>query len=975
MLIPAEELGFTILEFGIKEARSTPGELSRTVRKNLVIRLQKEGHEIDLSMSIPKLIDDNYVIINGRKKIPLFQLFDIPVVTRGKNVKLRTNVMTMVVSENKEPPFIYLTYLGKRFPFVSLLAAYYGFEQLDEMFGLSKLKIEDIKLNNAFEKLLFDLKSDFDESEGWTREDFISSLGKYFTNYDAKTKGEDAVYSIDLVMKTDIFSTKFLKTGSILTELIEGLRNPNLYDDMDFRNKRIRCFEYVILGHVSKVIFDFCMANRTARNPKFNVNSTKILSDCNVSDIVQFDFSINPVEELTKLSRTSLVGPGGFNRENIPKHLRDISPTMFGRLCPVDTPDRDNCGVLQSLIVNTKFDENLKFTDEYLDKQIISIPVSFVPFLEHDDQTRLQMASSQMRQAIMLLDFDKALIQTGTESLYTTKSQFVKIAKKNGEVLYIDHNYIFVAYNDNTTDIFEIGYRKVYVENLDFMKVYVKQGDKFKAGDILAESNFCTDGKINIGRNLLTTIMTYYGHNYEDGIVISDRLVNDGLFTSLHYTDLSFNLPPNKVLLSLSKDKYKPLPEPNPKTNYIERVDCGTPYAILKEMPEGPIDYYSIFEEEIPLLAKKDTVVTDVHIYANKWNTGIPEFNKWIEEKIETQRAEEKVLQDIIQQYLPREEALQYIKDKNLDKFQNVGKFKNKGEYINGIYVEMFGIYTRKIRVGDKIGNRHGNKGTISKIIPHEMMPMLEDGRHADICINPLGIISRMNVGQLFELHLAMSLVDLKTNLKTMLKDKVSQTKLKKYLLDYIKLIDNTKDNWYFNQFKEQLKTIDEKFIDSLAVLQPPFESVTKEMVEAAMKYTNTPFTYEIYDPISREKILNKVACGYTYFFRMVHIAESKLAARGIGSYARRTMQPLGGRKNRGGQRCGEMETACLIAHDAGVNLHEFMTTKSDCIDLKNSYIRDEIEAEHIKDIENEDIVPESVRLLDDYLTVIGVQK
>lgn len=975
ILKPVEEIGFEISEFEIRESKFSSGELQKTLKNNLIIRLRRGNNEVDLSMAIPKLVDENYIIIGGRKKIPLFQLFDIPIVTRGKTIKIRTNVATLMVSDENEPPYVYLSIFNKKLPLSLVVLAYYGLDEVKEKFDVENIKIEEIK--TLEDKFLIDIKDYCEGSEGYTQQDFIKELGRYFSNYDSTDKGEDLIYALDLILKTDISSAKFFKTGNILEEIFDVIKSGG-YDDTDFINKRIRCFEYVILSKVSKAVFDLCMANRNSKQTKFSINSTQILSECNVSDIVQFDFSINPIEELTKLSRTSLVGPNGFDRENVPQYLRDIMPSMFGRICPVDTPDRDNCGVLQSLLPNTPLDTNLQFTTETIKKSPISIPVSLVPFLEHDDQTRLQMSSSQMRQSIMLSEFDSPMIQSGCEGLYTDYSKFVKKARKTGKITYVDPFYVIAVYNDGDFDIFDISNRRIYVENMDVMNVYVSKGDQVKAGDIIAESNYCKNGNINFGKNLLTAVVPYYGYNYEDSIVISDRLVKEDVFTSIHYKDLSFTLSPDKILLSLESDKYKPLPTPNlfsedPKKRR-ELIRKGKSYANIKQIPTNTLDYNSIFEEEVSLTVKKDILITEVNIYANKWNENIPTFNEWVELKNKEQQENEKKFQRVLFDNLPKKKAEQYIKDYNLDKFSNVGKFKNKGETINGIYIEIFGFYGRPINIGDKIGNRHGNKGIISRIVPHNKMPMLEDGRHVDICINPLGVPSRMNVGQIFELHSAMSLYDLKRNLLIMLKENKTQDELKKYILDYIKIIDNTEDNWYYKQFESQLPDIDAKFIFDLTIIQPPFESSSREMVLKACEYTKTPTEFTIHEPIENIDI-HEISVGFMYFFRMVHIAENRLAARGIGSYARRTMQPYGGRKNKGGQRMGEMEVACIISHDGLENLYESLTVKSDCIDLKNKHIKKVIASEFFKDKEGDVIIPESVALLNDYLTVIGVEK
>jgi hypothetical protein len=965
IVTPVTELDFQILEIDIKESRFTSGELSKTLKQTLVIKLQKANSVIDLSILIPKIVDGNYIIINGRRKIPLFQLFDIPIVTRGENIKLRTNVATLMVYKDKEAPYVKVSFLGKKLHLGLMMNAYYGPQALEQRFDLKNLQVNEGS-DVLYENLLEDLLFFHEESKGYTQDDFIHEVGRIYSRYNAKSKGEDVMYALDLIPKVDVMTARFLKTGSIIEELIDAIKIEYI-DDTLFTNKRIRCFEYMIYSKVSKIIFDLCYSNRTSRSPKFNINSTQVLSECNVSDIVQFDFSINPIEELTKLSRISLLGPGGFKRENIPKHLRDICPSMFGRLCPVDTPDRDNCGVLQNLTPNVKVDEFLQFSHETPDNQPISIPVSMVPFLEHDDQTRLQMSSSQMRQSIMLKKFEQPMIKSGCEGLYTDYTQFVKRAKKDGEVVHIDQAYLIVMYDDGEIDIFNIAFRKIYVEHMDLINVYVKPGDKFKAGEILAESNYCKDGEITFGRNLLTGVMIYYGNNYEDGIVISDRLVNKDIFTSVHYKELSFTVPPHKVLLSLDEQKYKPLPDE------FETIQAGSPYAIMKSLSSD--DFYSVFNEDITLEAEKRYIIPEVKIYANSWNTDVPEYDEWVKKTIEEQEEKEKYLQTILKERLPKDEAKRFIRENGLDIFSFSGKYKNKREKINGIYVEMSAIHFRRIQVGDKIGNRHGNKGVIAKIIPHDKMPQIEDGRHLDICINPLGIISRMNLGQLYELRLSMILEDLKGILLLINSQGAKQKDIKRFLLGFIKIVDKTEGQWYFNQFKAQLpKVIDEEFINNLTLIQPPFESCKIEDIQEAIKYTQTKFKQEIYDPVSKTKLVNKIAVGYIYFFRMVHIAAEKLAARGIGSYAKRTLQPLGGRKNKGGQRCGEMETACIIGHDAPCNLFEFLTTKSDCIDLKNRYIRNFIDSDLIDESKELDTRPESVKLLNAYLTVLGVE-
>lgn len=968
---PVKDIGFEIVNLSIKDQRFTSGEIMRTLKQTIHIHLRKNAANIELNFVIPKLVEENYFVISGRRKIPIFQLFDLPVVVRGDSIKLRTNVATMMISRGHEYPYITISLFGKTFPLCQLLCAYYNLEELEKRFSLSSQTFNKDSYN-IFEVMLFDLKSYIDESPGYTQDDFILEIGRIYSKYTAKSKGEDVLYAIDLIPRIDPLTARFLKTGSIMEELLSAIQDVNNVDldDTLYTNKRVRCFEYVIYSKVSKAIFDLCFLNRTSRQPKFNINSNHIISECNVSEIVQFDFSINPLEELTKLSRISLLGPGGFKRENIPHYLRDINPSMMGRVCPVDTPDRDNCGVLQSLIPNVKLDENLKFTNEFLKKQPISIAVSMVPFLEHDDQTRLQMSSAQMRQALNLSDFDEPIVQSGCEGLYIDHTQFIKRAKRNGEVIFCDGRFLIVVYDDNSVDLFNVENRRVYTEHMDIMYKNFKAGEKFKAGDILAESVFCKNGKLALGKNLLTGVMVYHGNNYEDGIVISDRLVKEEVLSSIHVEDMSFTIPPHKLLLPLIPSKnendYKPLPTVN------EILKIGQPYAIIKEFKNE--DFYSVFNEPIILTSNKILRITKLRIYANSYKTGLHQYSNFIEKTLTEQNETDSVIREILKERLPREAAEKLIKENNIDMMLNAGKFKIKKQKINGVLVDMTGVYMRPVQIGDKLANRHGNKGVISQIIAHEKMPMLEDGRHLDICINPLGIISRMNIGQSFELALSKIVEDLKVMLIKILCTEGLE-KVKEALIEFISIIDKTDGNWYSKQFVEQLPSlIDEEFIRTFTVIQPPFESCKLEDLEKAAEFTKTKFKQSLYDPVVKTKIMNDIAVGPMYFFRLSHIAEEKLAARGIGSYAKRTLQPLGGRRNKGGQRCGEMETACLIAHDAPHNLFEFLTTKSDCIDLKNRYIRHVINPNRMEDEEKIDSTPESVKLLNYYLKVIGVE-
>jgi DNA-directed RNA polymerase subunit beta len=303
--------------------------------------------------------------------------------------------------------------------------------------------------------------------------------------------------------------------------------------------------------------------------------------------------------------------------------------------------------------------------------------------------------------------------------------------------------------------------------------------------------------------------------------------------------------------------------------------------------------------------------------------------------------------------------------------------YKIKGDYIDGLRIEITAVYERKISVGDKLGNRHGNKGIISKIVPHDQMPMLADGRHADIIINPLGITSRMNVGQVYETHLSMSLNDLKQKIRDMNEGGESKDAIYAYVIEYIKIIDKTENRNYTAQMISLFEnTPIEDFLgglDNFFLIQPPFESVNWTDLNKAMKYTDTLYEYPCHDPISGQDIESTVAFGFMYWFKLNHIAKDKISYRGIGPYSAKTSQPLGGKSRKGGQRLGEMEIWAVIAHGDEINLGEFISTKSDSIKLRNMHISEEMSNSDLLLDSDDDEVPQSLRLLQTNLKSVGL--
>jgi len=971
MLDVPKKYGFEIEAFEKKAGRYKGNNLVNTIKEVIVLKLKKFEQIVDLSMQIPKLVNNQWFVINGKLKIPRFQLYDIPILTlyQKNEIRIQTNLGRVAVywneNKKKKSSFVNIVVLTKKIPLALVLYAFYGVENVSEMF-LQKKETNSL-LIKLLQKDLLDSKSEAPQEE------YVKAVGEYFSKTNSLEKGNDCMFTLENILNIDIISKKFIPHDNVMNALCDIILNEIYFDDVDYLNKRIRCYEYVILQYFMENIYKLCLNCRSSKRPKYNINKTKILADCNVSDIIQYDFCINPIEQLTKITQCTLSGPNGFKKESIPVKLRDLNNSMFGKICPVDTPDRENCGVVQNVTPIVKFDSNFKFVENHNDKIIPSIAVSIVPFLEEDDPTRLQMAASQMRQAVLLDDFQTPLICSGVEKQFTKFTNFIEYAEDDGIVLFKDNKQLIIGYKNGRLKIIKIGVKKIISDNMSYIFTNLKSGDSFSKNDIIAYSSFCKDSLIKFGRNFRVALMSYYGYNNEDGIVISDRLVNENCLTSNHYMDLSFNIPPNKVLERLvDSDKYIPLHPVGTKLNK------GDVYARLKEMYVfGSLkdQIYEIFKDSSEKIVPKDILITDIKIFANEWYKGINEYDAWIQYNIEKQKDYCNNIINIVKNNTNSEqEAKELIMEHRLDELMYPTEYKKKDEKLKGVYIEMTGVYERPIQVGDKLANRHGNKGIITSIMKHETMPKLSNGEHVDICLNPMGVLSRMNLGQLFEVHLGEALVNFKKYLLKLIEDPENQNKAKKLLLQFIDMTDKTESKWILSSFTKNLPNkIDKEFIDKLYIIQPQFNSIKKEDVDEIMKFTNSVHETKLFDPVSNSFIENDIAVGYMYLMKLTHIAENKLAYRSINTLSRKTMQPTAGKKMNGGQRCGEMESGCAVSNDMPINQTEFYTIKSDCIDAKNNFLKQELNTEFTMIKENPDLEPETIKLLRANLRVLGI--
>jgi DNA-directed RNA polymerase beta subunit len=929
--------------------------------------------EYDYDIHIPELINNQYFYIGGYMKIPMFQLYDYPVIYRNHMLKLRTNTISLFL-DDKEPNYIEL--FGKSVSLALLLTLCHKKDEL--------MNFIDALLEEKTSEYLKNLKLACETLYSRDEKSRLEELGKtYSSTSDYVRKANNIIFSIKVAYDVDFYNQLFFDTDSITFEVLNALHN-GYRSDVDIKHKRIRFSEYVLSPLIKKV-YDMLITLKVSNKNKFQIPTSIIMDFCNRNgDVLRSNFAINPVGEIANMMQLTLTGPGGFKKENVPLKLRNIDDSQFGIICPADTPDRAGCGVTQNLVPTVGVDErgNLSKTS---DEIVTSYPISLTPFLEHNDQVRLQMASNQAKQAILLKNSQKSWIRSGLEDQFLDKGSFLFRAKSDGYVLHIDDKIMLVVYtedNDQNKDkvigseYFKIGYSNIYQNLVDLITVdqkFMYEGSRFNKGEILCQSHFIKNGELSLGQNLMTGIAIWKGFNYEDGIVLS-KSVAEKKFTSIHSVDLSFNLETSQVLLSLSNDKYLPLP----KLGQV--VKKGESYARIKtlDLEEG---FESINMEPMELTAPIDCKIISIEIYPNSWNKQVKEFNAYIDSLIKYQGSKYSTISSKLESIMNKDEADKFMINNDISKMDcedRRGKYSLKGSKFKGIQFKIHAVYEECIGIGDKIANRHGNKGVIALIEDDEKMPILPDGRRLEVIFNPLGIISRINPGQLFELHLNECLYQVKKKITELFH---CPDEALTYYEGFLNIIDKTPDKWVTKKLIDEFKyhyplaSTPNYLLRHIYIIQPPFYSIGPDELDKAMEYTGASYKYPIYDPERNRIIENPISCGYMYVLKLVHRSSDKMSARSIGPYSKKTLQPLGGKSRQGGHRVGEMEVWALMAH--GVNKHflkDLLTVQADSPGLKNELLAKVLNNPVLADCDQTDKSPQSLRLLGSYLKQLGLE-
>ena len=826
--------------------------------------------------------------------------------------------------------------------------------------------------------------------------------------------------------------------------------------------------------------------------------TTTILDFFATGQLSQFMDQTNPLSEVAHKRRLSALGEGGVTRERAGFEIRDVHPSHYGRICPIETPEGQNIGLVNTLATYAKVNEfgfieapyrvvkDGRVTDEivYLTatqeeekviapasvkidektgeiledlvearkdgeiilvdkkevdlydlnpKMIVGVGASLIPFLEHDDANRALMGSNMQRQGVPLLRSEAPIVGTGMEKYVARDAWQIVKAKRGGKVIKVDAKNIYILGEDeNGAYIDHYGLEKYLRTNQNTcfdQRPIVKEGDIVKAGDVIADGPNMDNGEIALGKNVLVAFMPWNGYNFEDAIVLSERIIKDDVYTSVHiYEEVCEVRELKHGLEELTNDIPGVKPEHLTHLDESGIIKVGTyvkPGMILvgKISPKGDVKptpeerlLKSIFGDKsghvvnssLYAPASMEGVVIDVKVYTKKGyelderaRKAYEEEKAKIEEIYKNQlniidREEMLSLINLLSnaklskdlelngkifkagESIPKEELeninkflllslIEYFDEETKKEFETIkNKYQAEKEKIRRDYDEkievlerddilpngvakMVKVYIankRKIKVGDKMAGRHGNKGIVSIIVPEADMPYMEDGRTVDVVLNPLGVPSRMNIGQIMEVHLGLVGKKLGEQIEKILKEKQNDM-MEKLRAKMKEIVDVAHFGEHYKKFldsltNEELLKYARDWAKGVKFATPVFEGVNEEEFKKLFEMAGIPEDgkTQLYDGRTGEPIKERVNVGYMYMLKLHHLVDDKVHARSIGPYSLITQQPVGGKALFGGQRFGEMEVWALEAYGAAYNLKEMLTTKSDDVEGRNKAYR-----------------------------------
>ncbi len=827
------------------------------------------------------------------------------------------------------------------------------------------------------------------------------------------------------------------------------------------------------------------------------------------SQLSQFMDQNNPLSEVTHKRRISALGPGGLTRERAGFEVRDVHPTHYGRLCPIETPEGPNIGLINSLSVfarcndygfletpyrfvrdgvvteefqylsaidegqyviaqaNTDLDENGKILSDYVQcrykgesevrraedvqfmdvspQQIISVAAALIPFLEHDDANRALMGANMQRQAVPTVRSEKPFVGTGMERAVAVDSGVSIVAKRGGVVQHVDGGRIVVRVNideiegdrDAGIDIYNlIKYTRSNQNTCINQRPCVSLNEVVKAGDVIADGSSTDMGELALGQNMRIAFMPWNGYNYEDSILVSERVAAKDRLTTIHIEEMSCiardtKLGPEEItadIPNVGEAALSKLDEAG--IVYVGAEVVGGDILVGKVTPKGETQLTpeekllrAIFGEKASevkdsslRLANGETgTVVDVQIFTREGvekdkrakeieEMHLSQAKKDLDEEYSfltqglmhqvrvhlvkngmSQEAVDALADDqLLKQTLSDDKAQRQLEEFSVrleafaqeykDKFEAEKKKITDGDELTPGVLKIVKVYVavkRRIQPGDKLAGRHGNKGVISRINPIEDMPYDETGRPVDMVLNPLGVPSRMNIGQVLEVHLGLAAKGIGEKINKMLVQQRAISEIRKTLQDIYDLGDTSQDVDISSMTDEQVMILANNLRDGLPVATPVFDGAQEENIKEMLRMADLPESGQmtLFDGRTGRAFERKVTVGYMYMLKLNHLVDDKMHARSTGSYSLVTQQPLGGKAQFGGQRFGEMEVWALEAYGAAYTLREMLTVKSDDVNGRNKMYKNIVDGKYTMEAG----IPESFNVLLREIRSLGI--
>ena len=916
-----------------------------------------------------------------------------------------------------------------------------------------------------------------------------------------------------------------------IIEVMKGIVNirdgHDIVDDIDhLGNRRVRSvgemtanqFRVGLIRVERAVRERLSMAEADELGPQDLINAKPVTAAIKEffgsSQLSQFMDQNNPLSEITHKRRVSALGPGGLTRERAGFEVRDVHPTHYGRVCPIETPEGPNIGLINSFAsysrtnqygfietpyrkvidgkvtdeimylsaideaehviaqANVSLDKNNRFVDDLVavrhasefelmspervdlmdvsPQQVVSIAASLIPFLEHDDANRALMGSNMQRQAVPVLRAEKPLVGTGLESVVARDSGVCIVANNSGVVENVDASRIVVRVTDkkskSAADVYNlIKYTRSNQNTCINQRPIVRVGDIVKAGDVLADGPSIDNGELALGQNIRIAFMPWNGYNFEDSILISEKVAREDRFTSIHIQEIVCVARDTKLgSEEITADI------PNVGEGSLNKLDeCGIVYVgaevapgdilVGKITPKGETQLSP--EEKLlrAIFGEKASDVKDTSQRSSSKGTviGVEVFTRdGVEKDVRTQAIEQDHLDEtkkdsddeasVVEQATKTRlcellKGKKAIKGNGIKKGETLTQEKLESIALNDIFsirtdtdnindviedteksykeyakdiktrfeekkakiirghdlapgvikiVKVYLAIKRRIQPGDKMAGRHGNKGVISEIMPVEDMPYDEYGNPVDVVLNPLGVPSRMNVGQILETHMGCAAKGIGQKIDSMLKANAKPAELKEYLDKlYNHNAANKEDIDSFNN--SEILELANNLKDGLPIATPVFDGAKESEVKDLLKLADLPESgqFTLYDGRTGTKFDRPVTVGYMYIIKLNHLVDDKMHARSTGSYSLVTQQPLGGKAQFGGQRFGEMEVWALEAYGASYTLQEMLTVKSDDVAGRTKMYKNIVDGSYEMDAN----IPESFNVLSKEIKSLGI--